>query len=100
MASKEQIGFWRKKLKTLESERKRGWEGHWRDLARHFMPRRSRFLDAGERTNEGDERNRLFDNVGIIARRTLSAGMQSGLTSPARPWFMLTIQDDGENNAA
>ena len=91
---KNDIKKFRKRLAALERERKKGWEGHWRDLAAHFMPRRARFLDAGERTNEGDERNHLWDDAGILARRILSAGMQTGLTSPARPWFSLTVQDE------
>ena len=69
-------------------------KGHWRDLAYHFMPRRSRLLDAGERTNNGEVMNHLEDDIGILALRTLASGMQSGLTSPARPWFSLTLQDE------
>ncbi|MDL2267166.1 head-tail connector protein [Desulfovibrio sp. OttesenSCG-928-G15] len=84
----------RRRMKVLETERKKGWESHWRDIAFNFMPRRSRFLDAGERTNDGDVKNLLEDGVGIGALRTLASGMQSGLTSPARPWFSLTLQDE------
>lgn len=83
----------RRRLEALEKERK-SWDSHWRDLAFHFMPRRSRFLDAGERTNNGDVRNHLEDDIGVLALRTLASGMQSGLTSPARPWFSLTLQDE------
>lgn len=82
-----------RRLERLESERKRGWESHWRDLAANFMPRRARFLDAGEWTNDGRVKNHLQDDVGVLALRTLASGMQSGLTSPARPWFNLTLQD-------
>ncbi|CAK7067652.1 MAG: hypothetical protein DELT_01720 [Desulfovibrio sp.] len=82
----------RRRLQTLETERKKGWESHWRDLAANFLPRRSRFLDAGDRTNDGDEKNHLEDGTGVQALRTLSSGMQSGLTSPARPWFSLTLR--------
>ncbi len=94
MATSDQLKHWRRRLESLETERKRGWESHWRDLATHFLPRRSRFLDAGERTNDGHRMNRLEDDLGILARRTLSAGMQSGLTSPARPWFSLTLENE------
>lgn len=85
----------RRRLEALETERKKGWESHWRDLAFNFMPRRSRFLDAGELTNDGEVRNHLEDDIGILALRTLASGMQSGLTSPARPWFSLTLQNEG-----
>lgn len=90
----ERIRHYRRRLSGLEEERKRGWEPHWRDLSRHFAPRRARFLDSGEKTNDGDVKNHLADDVGILAVRTLSSGMQSGLTSPARPWFALSLQDE------
>ncbi|MDR2800869.1 MAG: head-tail connector protein [Desulfovibrio sp.] len=91
--TREEINHYLRRLKKLEEERKRGWETHWRDLSRHFLPRRARFLDAGEETNSGEERNRLEDGIGIRALRVLANGMQSGLTSPARPWFSLTLAD-------
>ena len=94
MATEQEIRHYRRRLAALEEERKRGWEAHWRDLAANFMPRRARFLDAGEDTNRGDRRNHLWDDAGILARRTLSAGLMAGLTSPARPWFSLTLQDE------
>ena len=91
--TREEINHYVRRLKKLEDERKRGWETHWRDLARHFLPRRARFLDSGDETNNGDPRNFLEDSMGIMALRILANGMQSGLTSPARPWFSLTLQD-------
>jgi hypothetical protein len=33
--------------------------------------------------------NKIYDNTGLRAVRILAAGMMSGLTSPARPWFKL-----------
>lgn len=92
MATPGQIRHWRRRLEGLERERK-SWEAHWRQLATLFRPRRSRFLDAGDPTNDGGARNRLYDGVGIQALRHLSAGLQGGLTSPARPWFALTLAD-------
>jgi hypothetical protein len=87
------IAHYVRRLSVLEGERKRGWESHWRELSRHFLPRRARFLDGGARTNEGGARNCLQDGIGIMALRILANGMQSGLTSPARPWFSLTLRD-------
>ena len=91
--TREEINHYLRRLNRLENERKRGWETHWRDLARHFLPRRARFLDAGEETNSGETRNFLEDGIGIMALRILANGMQSGLTSPSRPWFALTLED-------
>lgn len=89
--SQEEIGHFIRRLKTLEDERKKGWESHWRSLAKNFLPRRSRFLDAGEQTNDGSILNKLQSGVGILTLRVLANGMQSGLTSPARPWFQLDL---------
>ena len=91
--TRDEMQHYLRRLKRLEQERKRGWEAHWRDLARHFLPRRARFLDAGDETNNGENRNFLEDGSGIMALRILANGMQSGLTSPARPWFSLTLQN-------
>ena len=82
-----------RRLAALEQERQ-SWEPHWRELASMFLPRRSRFLNAGNKANQGKKSDiNLVDSTGILAARTLASGMQSGLTSPARPWFRLTLQD-------
>ena len=81
-----------RRLASLEAERT-SWKPHWRDLAAVFLPRRSRFL--GEKTNDGAKKQaNLVDSTGLLAVRTLASGMQSGLTSPARPWFRLSLQDE------
>ena len=68
------------------------WMAHWQEISENLMPRSGRFLSGKE--NQGDKRhNKIYDNTGIIAARTLSAGLQAGMTSPARPWFRLTTSD-------
>lgn len=90
-----------RRMNYLEQERG-GWEPHWRDLADHFLPRRSRFLNVrGVQASGPDKRNtKLVDSTGLLAVRTLSSGMQSGLTSPARPWFRLSLQMEDYAQAA
>ena len=81
----------------LESART-PWEDTWRTMATQFSPRRSRFLTDG--TNDGQQAkaaHRIVDSTGRAAVKTLAAGMQSGLTSPARPWFRLALA--GQNTA-
>ncbi|MDR1242315.1 MAG: head-tail connector protein [Deltaproteobacteria bacterium] len=90
--TREELRHYIRRLHDLEDERRK-WDGHWRDLAGHFLPRRARFLDSGAATNSNDQRNKLQDSVGIMALRILANGMQSGLTSPARPWFALTLSN-------
>lgn len=78
-------------LAQLKNERS-SYESHWRDLSDFINPRGSRFL-ASE-TNKGDRRNtKIVDPEGSLAHRTLSSGMMSGITSPARPWFKLETPD-------
>ena len=65
---------------------------HWRDISDHILPRRSRFTITD--VNKGDKRNqKIIDSTATLASRTLSSGMMSGVTSPARPWFRLTTPD-------
>lgn len=67
---------------------------HYRDLADNILPRRLR-LDLSE-SNRGERKNnKLIDGTATMASRTLAAGMMSGITSPARKWFILQASDPG-----
>ncbi|WGL96478.1 portal protein [Arsenophonus nasoniae] len=68
------------------------FESHWRELANFTRPRSTRFV-ASE-VNRGDRRNTtIIDPTAVEASRTLSSGMMSGITSPARKWFRLATPD-------
>lgn len=68
------------------------WDSHWRDIATYQMPRAGRFIQT--ETNDGRRKtNSILDNTAVFAHRTLAAGMMSGMTSPARPWFRLGLSD-------
>jgi hypothetical protein len=68
------------------------WINHWRDISDYQQPRAGRFFVTDR--NRGDKRaNNILDNAAVFGSRTLAAGMMSGMTSPARPWFRLEIQD-------
>lgn len=80
-----------KQLGMLEQERTT-FEPHWRELSGFIIPRGSRFLTS--EANRGDRRNnKIVDPTATMANRTLSSGMMSGITSPARPWFKLATPD-------
>ena len=65
---------------------------HWKSLGNVYLPRRPRFELTD--TNRGDRRNtEIIDSTATFALRTLQSGMMSGVTSPARPWFRLTVSD-------
>ena len=83
---------------ALTDERS-SWVAHWQDIAEHLLPRSGRFL-ISER-NKGDKKhNRIYDNTGTRALRTLGSGLMAGATSPARPWFRLTTSDPDLDEAA
>lgn len=85
-----------KQLGQLETERN-SFEPHWRDLSDFINPRGSRFLTSD--VNRGDRRNtKIVDPTASMANRTLSSGMMSGITSPARPWFRLATPDPAMMN--
>lgn len=76
---------------SLWSERS-SFDSHWRELSQYILPRRARFTTSD--TNKGDKRNQsIIDSTATEAAGTCSAGMHSGVTSPARPWFKLSIPD-------
>ncbi len=85
--AREAVGF-------LETQRS-GWEAHWRDIADYIVPRRGRFGGMALWHTENGERRggRIMDATATRAVRVLAAGMQGGLTSPARPWFRLRLPD-------
>jgi len=81
------------RLTALETYRYSWWV-HWRELAEYILPRRYRWLITPNQWNRGSPINqRILDNTPTLAARTLASGMMSGVTSPARPWFNLTVQN-------
>jgi hypothetical protein len=68
------------------------WDEEWRELAEYIQPRRSRFFTS--ETNQGGKKNRkIINGVATTSARVLAAGIMSGVTSPARPWFRVTTPD-------
>ena len=81
----------RKNALFLERE---SWLDQYREISRYLLPRTGRFLVNDGKQNKGDKRhNDIYDSTGTKAHNTLSAGLMSGATSPARPWFRLAIAD-------
>jgi hypothetical protein len=73
---------------SLKNERS-SWDSHWKEISENLLPRSGRFFLDDK--NKGDKRhNKIYDNTGPRALRTLAAGMMAGMTSPARPWFRLS----------
>ena len=68
------------------------WLTHWQDISTYLSPRNGMYQVTDR--NRGDRRNNsIYDNTGTHALKVLAAGMMSGMTSPARPWFRLATMD-------
>lgn len=82
-----------KRLRVSELTQERAsWISHWREISEYQQPRAGRFVVTDR--NRGDKRHQsIYDRTAIGAQRTLAAGLMSGMTSPARPWFRLGLQD-------
>jgi len=68
------------------------WECHWRDIQQFISPRSGRFCLS--ETNQGNKKSqRIINGAPTQASKVLGAGLSSGLTSPAKPWFRLLTSD-------
>lgn len=81
------------RLEVLKRQRS-SWEPGWRNLSRFIKPRRGQFWTQPNQGDRGRDKNQaLLDTYARKAHQTLVAGLMSGITSPARPWFRLSIPD-------
>ena len=68
-------------------------EPTWRYLSKYIYPERGRFYEENG-SLEGERRDLgLIDPYPMDAAQKCAAGLHSGLTSPSRPWFELTLAD-------
>lgn len=82
-----------RRASALKKERQgQGWDAHWRDIADHMRPRRSRFLCTD--TNKGSRINQsIIDSTAVRASTVLKSGMMNGMSSPAQRWFRYEPDD-------
>lgn len=82
----------RKRYRGLLEERST-WDGVYSEITDYIVP--SRGYREGQKPNDGSKRNgKIIDSVATRALNMFAAGLQSGLNSPARPWFRLSVMDD------
>jgi hypothetical protein len=80
-----------KRWEALRLERS-SWWGHWADISHYLLPRSGRYF-VTDRDKGWKRYQAIYDNTGTRALRVLAAGMMSGMTSPSRPWFRLSVSD-------
>lgn len=82
------------KIEGLRVDRNSFWQ-HWSQLAEMFLPRRYKWFVTANQLNKGTQLNAsIVDETGILAARTMAAGMMSGMTSPTKAWFDLGLKDE------
>ena len=70
---------------------RRDYEEWWKKLSKQFAPSRGRFS-----VDEVPVKKALrFNSRARQIPDDFASGMKSGLTSPSRPWFTLTLYDTG-----
>ena len=71
------------------------WKDQLIEVSDFINPKKGRFLESRDsKPNDGKKRfNKILDGQPGRSNRILAAGMQSGLTSPARDWFRLSLAD-------
>jgi hypothetical protein len=81
-----------KRWSAMKAEAYQGWMSSWSDLSTYINQKRGWF---DTRPNRGFmiDHKVLLDNYATQANKTLASGLLSGMTSPSRPWFRLTIDD-------
>lgn len=82
----------RQRLELLVTESvsaRSSFDEHWQDLGEHVYPRSLRFTPSD--TNRGGKRStKIFDSTATYCADILVAGLMSGASSQAKPWFRLS----------
>lgn len=85
----------RQRYQELKTERS-SWLETCRDVSDFINPRHGRY-SVTDRNLANSRKNKILDSSALRSQRTLSAGLMSGMTSPARPWFNLQMADPDLN---
>lgn len=67
------------------------YDKDYEEIERLCLPARSRFMSTSALKRMANTSKQ--DTAGILAGRTLTHGMSTGLSSPSRPWFKMSTGD-------
>lgn len=73
--------------------RRNGWEPAWLEISRYLNPTRGQFFKQPNQSRGQQNNQSVLDPWPMFSLRTMVAGLMGSLTSPARPWFRLTLPD-------
>ena len=82
----------RKKVQQLYSIRS-NYEPMWRNLSKYINPYRGRFHEEAGTLNGTRKDQWLLDTYPMRSVHRCSAGLHSGLSSPAQRWFKIGLED-------
>jgi hypothetical protein len=71
------------------------WLPMFRNIKEYVVPDRGLFTASGEEVNKGQrDDSSIYDATATRSLQVMAAGLQGGLTSPAREWFRLGLEDE------
>ena len=86
---------------ALKETRKPFETNYWQPISEYILPRRGWFDSLEDPQRPGRKRqDKIINNQPSRALRVLAAGMQGGLTSPARQWFRLNLADSAVKHSS
>lgn len=86
----QKVAAYRKRFAALKQTRS-SWVSTWKELAKYLAPTRGYFDEETPNSGRRVDHKTLLDSSASLAVGVLGAGMMSGLTSPSRSWFDLTL---------
>lgn len=89
--TKQQIQKYCARYSALKQARA-PWVHTWKQLSTYLSPTRGFFEGDVPNSGRAIDHKTLLDSSASLAVGVLGAGMMSGLTSPARRWFDLTLR--------
>lgn len=88
------IGQFKQRFNSMRLEYMSKWYQHDREVSRFINPKRGFFEGYVPNWNAQIDHRLIISGKPRRCVRTLAAGMQSGLSTPSRPWFMPGLPQD------